>query len=411
MPLRKPLIPLLCLFALSLVAQNRLKPYDEYIAKYAEIACNQQKIHGVPASITLAQGLLESGAGNSSLAQRSNNHFGIKCHTSWTGDTVVFFDDGVNSCFRKYQKPEESFSDHSKFLVQGRRYASLFLLDVNDYKSWAIGLKAAGYATDPSYASKLIRIIETYGLDKIADRMAYGLSPTNESKQFSEKDTRSQKEKKQLEREKKAVEKNRIRAAKDSLNRLEKEAKKADRKTRQTMKDSIVGTYSIFSNEVLNQAKDYQAIRIKPAAQTINPLSVHEILYLGTTPYVLAKYGDSFKSLADEFGLTVLRIRRLNEFPINYILKSGEPVYLDSKTSWWEGEKPYHVIQPEETMHSIAQKYALKLDALIKMNALPAGFKLKPGMKLKLRNPEQMSTIVRALNDAMNKKDSTNVTK
>jgi hypothetical protein len=411
MPLRKPLIPLLCLFALSLVAQNRLKPYEEYIAKYSDIACNQQKIHGVPASIILAQGLLESGAGNSSLAQRSNNHFGIKCHASWTGDTVVFFDDGVNSCFRKYNKPEESFNDHSLFLVKGRRYASLFSLDVNDYKSWAIGLRAAGYATDPEYASKLIRIIETYDLDKIADRKAYGLSPESETQKTSESDKSNRKEQRQAMKEQKAVEKRIAQARKDSINQLDRETKKAAQKARKTVKDSIIGTYSIFSNEALYQVKDYQATRVKTAAQTINPLSVHEILYVGTTPYVKAQYGDSFHSLAEEFGLSELRIRRLNEFPINYRLKSGEPVYLDTKTSWWEGEKPYHVVEKGETMHSIAQKYALKLDDLFKMNNLAPGNTLKLGMKLKLRNPEQMSPIVRAINDAMNKKDSTNVTK
>lgn len=118
MSFRKLLILFNLLIAITLIAQNRLKPYEEYISKYAGIALDQQKRHGVPASITLAQGLLESGAGRSSLALRSNNHFGIKCHNTWEGDTVIFFDDGVNSCFRKYDKVEESFNDHSLFLVK-----------------------------------------------------------------------------------------------------------------------------------------------------------------------------------------------------------------------------------------------------------------------------------------------------
>ncbi len=404
MSLRKPLIPLLCLMALSLLAQNPLKPYEEYIAKYADIAVNQQKKHGIPASITLAQGLLESGAGKSNMAVRSNNHFGIKCHNTWTGDTVVFYDDGENSCFRKYEKVDDSFDDHSMFLVKGKRYATLFMLDVSDYKGWAYGLKAAGYATDPSYADKLIRIIETYGLNKLADRKNSNLASLDKAEQKVE-----QKADKQLEKQQKAAEKKRLKAEKDSLEHAAKLLKKANRKSGQAVRDSLAGAYSIFTNEVLQNVKDYQAIPVKRAAQTVNPRSVHDILYLGTTPYVKAQYGDSFESISDEFGLTVSRIRKINEFPLQYVLTSGEPVYLDTKTSWWEGEKPYHVVQAGESMHAIAQKYALKLDALYKMNNLTPNSVLKPGTKIKLRNPDQLSPVVRAMNEAFNKTDSTTV--
>ena len=137
--------------------------YQAYIEKFHAIAIKQQKAHGIPASIILAQGLLESGAGRGILATEANNHFGIKCH-DWTGKKIYKDDDEKNECFRKYRHAEESYEDHSLFLVNRPRYSSLFLLNPTDYVSWAHGLKAAGYATDPAYAQKLINLIERYGL-------------------------------------------------------------------------------------------------------------------------------------------------------------------------------------------------------------------------------------------------------
>jgi len=137
--------------------------YQAYIEKFHAIAIKQQKEHGIPASIILAQGLLESGAGRGILATEANNHFGIKCH-DWTGKKIYKDDDEKNECFRKYRHAEESYEDHSLFLVNRPRYSSLFLLNPTDYVSWAHGLKAAGYATDPAYAQKLINLIERYGL-------------------------------------------------------------------------------------------------------------------------------------------------------------------------------------------------------------------------------------------------------
>jgi flagellum-specific peptidoglycan hydrolase FlgJ len=120
--------------------------------------------YGIPASITLAQGILESGAGRSALSKKSNNHFGIKCHKGWTGQRVFHDDDELQECFRKYKDPKYSFRDHSLFLTQRSRYEGLFTYKKNDYKSWAKGLRKAGYATDPKYPQKLINIIETYQL-------------------------------------------------------------------------------------------------------------------------------------------------------------------------------------------------------------------------------------------------------
>jgi flagellum-specific peptidoglycan hydrolase FlgJ len=155
---------------IQLEATSNVRTYDEeiklYVANFNEIAKNNMKTHGIPASIILAQGILESGAGKGKLAQSANNHFGIKCHKGWTGDSVKHDDDAEQECFRKYAQPSESYKDHSIFLTTRTRYANLFKLDKGDYQSWARGLKAAGYATDVKYPDKLIGLIERFELYK-----------------------------------------------------------------------------------------------------------------------------------------------------------------------------------------------------------------------------------------------------
>lgn len=157
-----------------IINETKIKPipknasYTEvvriYIDNYSEIAKEEMLQYGIPASITMAQGILESGAGRSALSKKSNNHFGIKCHKGWTGQRVYHDDDELQECFRKYKDPKYSFRDHSLFLTQRSRYEELFSYKKNDYKSWAKGLRKAGYATDPKYPQKLINIIETYQL-------------------------------------------------------------------------------------------------------------------------------------------------------------------------------------------------------------------------------------------------------
>lgn len=151
---------------LTVQAQTRNKQYEDYIKKYRDLAVQEMKKYHIPASITLAQGLLESGAGKSTLARKSNNHFGIKCGSDWRGKTVSHDDDARGECFRAYKHPKQSYEDHSKFLAGRPRYASLFKLKITDYKGWARGLKKAGYATNPRYAEQLIDIIELYDLHR-----------------------------------------------------------------------------------------------------------------------------------------------------------------------------------------------------------------------------------------------------
>ena len=169
--MKKVLIAIALFLGLTVTAQRDPgTPQERYIARYAPIAVNEMYRSGVPASITLAQGILESRYGQSPLAAEGNNHFGIKCHNSWKGKTMLADDDRKDECFRVYDSAEESFRDHSDFLRYRDRYKFLFDFPTTDYKSWAYGLKQAGYATDPSYAAKLIQYVEDYDLTRF-DRM------------------------------------------------------------------------------------------------------------------------------------------------------------------------------------------------------------------------------------------------
>lgn len=158
------------LFLQSQATEEKLN----YAQKYSDVAIKKMKEYGIPASITLAQGILESSCGTSELAVNSNNHFGIKCHKEWTGAKYYYDDDEADECFRKYKTVEESYNDHSLFLTTRERYNNLFELDITDYQAWAYGLKAAGYATNPQYPKLLIKIIEDNELYKY-DLMALGL--------------------------------------------------------------------------------------------------------------------------------------------------------------------------------------------------------------------------------------------
>jgi len=147
------------------IAAHKTYTSLEYIERFKAIAIQEMNTYGIPASITLAQGLFESGAGNSDLAVIANNHFGIKCGSTWGGESYYKDDDNTNDCFRVYDNPEDSYRDHSEFLKK-KNYARLFELDKNDFKGWAYGLKAAGYATNPKYPQLLLNIITKYNLDQ-----------------------------------------------------------------------------------------------------------------------------------------------------------------------------------------------------------------------------------------------------
>jgi len=183
-------ILLLLAFGYYTQAQQQKITQEQYIQTYYQTAIENMHSHGIPASITLAQGILESGNGNSKLAVKANNHFGIKCHSDWKGKTFHQDDDAKNECFRKYSNPSKSYSDHANFLKNKNRYAFLFELKITDYKGWAHGLKKAGYATNPKYPGLLINLIERNNLHQYDSPRKLAKSPKQKesSKQSSRKE-------------------------------------------------------------------------------------------------------------------------------------------------------------------------------------------------------------------------------
>ncbi|MDR0962949.1 MAG: glucosaminidase domain-containing protein [Mediterranea sp.] len=295
---------LACLLSVSLSAQRRNSLYNDYIRQYAPLAVAQMRQHKIPASITLAQGLLESGAGRSELARKSNNHFGIKCHSDWRGRTVRHTDDAPNECFRVYGNVEDSYDDHSLFLKRGARYAFLFSLKITDYKAWARGLKTAGYATDPSYANRLITIIEDYELYKY------------DAEALDKRDTR----------------------------RIEKELQK----------------------------KPWLA----------NP---HQVYLANDIAYVVARDGDSFQLLGKEFDISWKKLVKYNDLHKAYTLEAGDIIYLKKKRKKALPPHTIYVVRDGDSMHTISQKFAIRLKNLYKMNRKDGEYVPEIGDILRLR--------------------------
>lgn len=273
-------IILIAAATMQLQAQNLTR--QQYINKYKDVAIKQMHKHKIPASIILAQACLESGDGNSTLARKANNHFGIKCHNGWKGKGYKHDDDAKGECFRKYNDPIDSFTDHSYFLISGSRYNSLFDLPITDYKGWAHGLKAAGYATNPKYAKLLIDIIEEYKLYKY---------DTGEA--FKESKAQLKAAKKEAKLQKK-------------MRKLEKKAAKAARKSEKAKikLEKLKGTAPAAAPETAPVQPTAQP-EAQPAPKTEKPTAPAGETYT-------IKAGDTLYSIARRYGTTVDEITRLN---------------------------------------------------------------------------------------------------
>lgn len=315
---------LLFLVLLPFFAQAQRITPEEYIQTYKDIAMSEMREHKIPASITLAQGLLESGAGNSALAREAKNHFGIKCHKGWTGKTYYMDDDEENECFRKYKNAEESFRDHSEFLCGRNRYAALFELEITDYKGWARGLKAAGYATNPKYAQLLIDRIELYDLTKY-DQIALGkMTDDNQMPEIAPEDEL-------------------LELAFSPTNR---------------------GAF-----ELVDMTDDKRFIYENNGVR-----------------FVYAKEGETPEKLAQEFKIKMKRFCEYNclRCPDEIVFHSGDVVYLSRlKNANWKAKK--HTVEAGETVRDIALRYAVKPAKILKKNNLTEKSRLQPGQKLWLR--------------------------
>ena len=294
-----------------------------YAERYKDLAISEMKRTGIPASITLAQGMIESDFGRSTLARKANNHFGIKCHDDWTGHTIRHHDDRRNECFRKYSRPEDSFYDHSDFLTSGSRYSFLFDIPVTDYKDWARGLKKAGYATNPDYANMLIRKIEESSL-YIYDR---GNSKT------------AQKE----------------------------------RRLQEVIKEN---TFNV--GEVLKDPSGNENQAVVSAAQ--------RIMENNRIKYIIVQDGETREMIEKEFQLLRWELLRYNELSSDFTPATGQILYLQPKRDRAEPGKELHTVSEGDTMYSISQQYGIKLNMLYELNRMMEGEEPDAGVKIWLRN-------------------------
>lgn len=301
-----------------------------YINTYKDLAVSEMKRTGIPASITLAQGMIESDYGRSTLARTANNHFGIKCHNGWTGPTVKHNDDRRNECFRKYKSAEDSFYDHSDFLRSGVRYSSLFSIDPTDYKAWARGLKKAGYATDPRYDELLIRKIEEYRLYDY-DRGYVAATDSN--------------------------------------------------KILPSQKDSTVTAETRVEEKVSMDAKPADEMGTFGAVMARIP----RILEKNRVQYIIVKEGETREKIEADFNLLRWELPRYNDLEENFRVSPGQILYLEPKREKAEAGKDYHITADGETMYSISQLYAIRLKSLLEMNRMEEGAQPVPGQKIWLR--------------------------
>ncbi len=300
---------------------------EEYISLYKDLAVKEMKNYRIPASITLAQGILESENGNSPLALEANNHFGIKCHKEWTGKTYIHDDDIKDECFRKYAKVEDSYRDHSEFLTTRDRYKSLFDLDITDYKGWAYGLKQAGYATNPRYPEILIRIIEENGLTELDKVGSWQLAVGSQNS-------------KPVTRNPQPVTRN---------------------------------------PQPVTQHSELPAV-FDIAGRGGND----RVIFLNNgVRFILAREGDDCYKIAAEFGIYSYQIFNYNDLAWHDNISPGEKVYLLKKKK--TAKYDFHVVQPGETLYSIAQDYGIRLKALSRLNGRKECDDVTEGEKLKLR--------------------------
>ena len=338
------------LLCAALLVKADVSPQQKYIDQYAALAVSEMYRSGVPASITLAQGLIESRYGLSELATKGNNHFGIKCH-DWKGKTMRVDDDKKGECFRVYDKVEYSFQDHSDFLRYRDRYKSLFDNDITDYKAWAVGLKKAGYATDPQYATKLIKVIEDYGLyrfdtmkpsDEIVTEMPAAAS-AGENAPVQEKT-------------KKPIFKS---------------------KKNKNVEEVIPASPTALEEDVKLVSKEMEEFKFSLSRPVYTRNGV---------PFIYSVEGDTYSAIAESNGIFVEELLKFNDMTVVNRPLPGTVIYLKPKKNQTEkGLDKYIVEQEGEILRDICQRFAVKEKSIIKINGFAAGHVLHEGDTVRLR--------------------------
>ena len=339
-------------------------PQQAYIVRYAPLAVSEMYRSGVPASITLAQGLLESQAGRSPLAVKGNNHFGIKCK-DWKGRTMKHDDDLRNECFRVYDSPEDSFRDHSDFLRYRDRYKFLFDEDATDYEAWAYGLKKAGYATDPAYPAKLIKLIEDYRLYEY-DRLPAGGAADAGTATADAVETAGKVRQKDVRTP-------RVRRRKTgTFTDTEADGTASDRLPASPLRLEESEVYSPGRGEMFRFSL------------------TRKVYTRNGVPFIYSIEGETVASIAQANNLFVREILKFNDMEVAERLAPGTVVYLQAKKNHTvRGLDKYIVDRDGESLRDIAQRFAVRLEALEKINGIDRRSPLREGDTVYLREKEK----------------------
>ena len=364
------------------VAQYTEADILRYIDTYKDVAMDKMVKYKIPASITLAQGIFESACGMSKLATEGNNHFGIKCHKDWSGDTIHIDDDELQECFRKYEKVEDSYNDHSLFLTNRKRYQSLFSLNVMDYEAWAKGLKAAGYATNPEYAPRLVNLINTYQLARF-DTLAMGGKLSESVVEETQSQQKQQPEAKQeavlpkvgnvlMKAEKMKSEKEVVEKQAESAPAPVQEVVKQEPTVVEEQPVQVGGAgIAVFTAQPSDYPKAYC------------PWTSRVVYENNRTQFVIAAEGDTYAKIAKEVERSEKDILKYNEAFPGSKLVAGQVVYIEQKSKRSEA---VHVVQKGETLRLISQKYAVQLSMIYFYNNLSEESVIKPDDKILLSN-------------------------
>lgn len=396
----KILFPLmLTVLVLKAGAQNTVDIIN-YISTYKDIAMSEMQRSGIPASIILAQGIHETEAGTSELVRKSNNHFGIKCKDTWTGSVVYHDDDERGECFRSYQSPADSYKDHSDFLRASSRYAFLFKIDPTDYSSWAYGLKKAGYATNVKYPQILIRLIDDYNLQQYTMIAMGKMDPQQEKISNDEASRAPVTNAIALASSKKSdvsVAAPQYPAGDFELNRTKVTFARAG-----TSLLVIADHYNISLSRLL----DFNDLKQQDVLSTDQLIFLQRKRKTGNNEFHIVQDGETIYSICQAEGIRMESIRDLNDLPGNLEPAAGEKLYLQDRApsrpalaseKAQRQELAYHaepapksgnvqpavshVVQPKETLYSIAKRYSVTTDQIIQWNRLDASG-LKVGQEL-----------------------------
>ena len=361
--------------ALALIASSGDSPQERYIARYAGIAVREMYRSGVPASITLAQGLLESRSGASPLAAEGNNHFGIKCH-DWTGRHMSYDDDKKGECFRVYDSAEQSFRDHSDFLRYRDRYKFLFENETTDYKSWAYGLKKAGYATDPAYPSKLIKLIEDYNLSRF-DTMTRA-DVIEEAAAVEEKVVEEGQEEEVVEIQLPVSDK------KERIHRRRKRPRQEKKPLTQEIEEEFEGIPDTIPESPL-KIEEAKPLDLTKAEEFRFSMS-RQMYSRNGVPFLTSAEGETYSSIAKSYNLFLKELLRFNDLEADEYLAPGTTVYLQAKKNKAEkGLEKYIVDGDNENLRDICQRFGVKMSAIMKLNSLTSDYRPLEGDTILLR--------------------------